>query len=224
MPKWLKMGLGVLVLAVATAVKAAGAWTIQVLPGGVLPPGVTFDGQRTVNTSGVSIWDVDLGSIPTMESATPYFINDLGQVAGLATFDSGTVRRAFVSTNGVMMLIGGNRTYPTGINNLGQVVFTGGFFGGLWPRSDIGNDQFAEPFFQVPGYPWGVLVVTFTNINDAGQILAGVQFDPNGDSRDAFGMAILSPVPEPQAGALALAAFAVLGLWSYRRRAIGGRA
>lgn len=224
MPRWLKIGLGVLVLAVATAVKAGGAWTIQILPDNVLPPGITFNGHRTVNASGVSIWDVELGSVPNMETVTPYYINDLGQVAGVATFDSGTVRVATVSINGVLTTIGGIRTRPTGINNLGQVIFSGGFFGGIWPRANMGSDQFADAFFEVPGYAWGALVVDFMDINDAGQIYAAVQLGPNGVDRSDFGTAILTPVPEPQAGALALAAFAVLGLWSYRRHAIGGRA
>lgn len=218
MMKWLHLSLGICLLALASAVKAAAPWTIEVFPYGVTPTGVTFNGQRTVNSSGVSIWDVDLGSAPWIEKVTPYFINDLGQVAGVATFDSGTVNVATVSTNGVLTIIGGNRTRPTGINNLGQVIYSGGFYGGLWPRSDLGNDQFPYSFFQVPGYAWGVLVTDFININDAGQIYAVVQLGPNGDSRDDFGTAILTPVPEPHALASTLAAFGVIALWWRRRQ------
>ena len=58
---------------------ASAQWTYQVLDGGTPPPGITFNGTRTVNAGGTSIWDVPLGTLGLWgETVTPVAINDSG--------------------------------------------------------------------------------------------------------------------------------------------------
>lgn len=221
-----------------TLLSLTGRWTLEILPDGVTyPVSPLFNGTRTVNVHGTSVWDVPLPSAADLgllyADIAPIAINDVGIVLGRiqnAAFDDGTlVGEPFHSpgayvTDGVTAKLLGDYTIPVGINNLGHVLTN--------PRSAWGLDLWNVgsvplPWANDPPYSlsffdprYGEIVFREgIDINDAGQILVRLTsfYDAPGSNPDAtaldrFGVLahVTAPVPEPHAYAIALAGFTVL--------------
>ena len=197
-----------LALAGSTAAQAVVTWTIDILPEGVYyPSDVTFNGKRTVNASGISIWDVPLGTLGLpQEVIRPHYINDSGQVVSTVC-ESGNEPCVILAltTNGVMKQVPDpfGRPFINALSNAGQVLF------GFADIQFISDGPVPQPplYFDVPGYGSDnrVRVGLLADINDKGQILARVGFrDWETDGSDTWRSAVLTPVPEPH-GLLLLA-------------------
>lgn len=224
--QWLRLGLGVLVLAVSTGVQAVwttpdGLWSITVIETGRAnypaspPASYEFNGRRSVNASGLSMYDVPapvLGLID--ESLEREAINDSGLVVGelrgwtadyslyynhVVLFDSTSTTFTFVP--------GWYRANARALGNSGAVLVGDGGYGSYI----VGGPQPPVAFY-IQGF--GEFVVDdFWDINDRGQILATIGLaqstpDPNAPYLDAT--VIFSPAPEPHALLLLAGSIAVL--------------
>lgn len=218
--QWLRLGLGALVLAVSTGVQAVVTWQVDILPEGVsTPPGIVFDGNLKVNIHGVGIHDVPITNpippdvAPSWDvSIGPLAINDLGQVVGSIFIGGGlSTTKPFIAYNGVTTVLWDvvERGYAAAINNHGQVVGYRyeGASGFSWGGPPV-PEWYEDPVYGIVG------IGAMFNINDAGQILAQVNFAHDGYTE--WRNAVLTPVPEPHAAWL-LAAGA-LALFLRRRR------
>lgn len=201
--KMLRLLLCAMALATSAAAQAVVTWSIDILPEGVTsPPGISFNGKRTVNASGVSIWDVPLGTLGLpQEVIRPHYINDSGQVVSTVC-ESGNEPCAILAltTNGVMQEVPdpNGRPYVYALSNAGQILF------GFQCQAYISAGPLPEPpkAFSVAGLG-SFHVCSFEDINDNGQIIAWASMD-EGTGRGRT--VVFSPVPEPHAALLFLAA------------------
>ncbi|ONH30277.1 hypothetical protein [Pseudofrankia asymbiotica] len=138
---------------------------------------------------------VDLGMDPDANERNLY-LNEAGQVAGLAFADSGSARRGFLwERGGLTTFDTGPTTHPVvmGINDSGQVA-------GL-VLNDDDSPSGAHPIFR-PAFRWrsGTMTALDTRgggagpvrINHSGQV-AGVVTDASGSARDVV---VWSSAPE----------------------------
>lgn len=187
--------VGAFALLASTAAQAALTWQVDVLPDGVMyPADVAFDGRRTVNAFGVSMLDVNLGTLPGAELIQPIAINDLGQVISNVHMREGdfVYVKPGISNGGVLTLLSNSRGSVQAINNNGEVVMN--LFGvepRLWPGPNL------PLTFDPVAYPY-LFALSFFDINDHSQILASVAYDQVPHTGEpVIRYAVLSPVPEP---------------------------
>lgn len=218
----IRLALGALALcfsAVAAALTTPdGLWSFSFLapqqgPYPQYPAEPAFNGQRTVNASGLSMYDVpvsDFGLVtPTI---TRKAINDSGWVIGnIKGWDASfnTLWDFVFLTNGVdaQMLPDSFRMEARAIGNSGAALYgpgeiiSGGYVFGVTPTPPA-------PFMDVPNV--GRYLVNYWDTNDSGQYLVSlVLLDHPTDEDFRVQMAVMSPVPEPFGYALAFAALCV---------------
>jgi probable HAF family extracellular repeat protein len=164
---------------------------------------------------------INLGTLPDFRESVAWSINDLGEVVGTAI--NGSLTRGFywsdangnhLSDPGEMVqlptLFDTNLSYPKDINSAGDIVGYSrnpsfNFTPTLW--TDGGVYDLSTLIDLLPGQTMPTFD-TAVSINDAGQILlSGKLPSPLGNRTRVF---LLTPVPEPATGVLAV--FGLVGL------------
>ena len=221
----LNLALGALALCFSAAASALttpdGLWSFSLLPPQQgpypqYPATPTFNGQRTVNASGLSMYDVPVPSFDLVNpTITRKAINDSGWVIGnIKGWDASfnTLWDFVFLTNGVdaQMLPDSFRMEARAIGNSGAALYgpesiiSGGYVFGATPAPPA-------PFMDVPNV--GRYLIGYWDTNDAGQYLVSlVLLDHPPDEDFLVQMAVMSPVPEPAGAALALSAFLMVAV------------
>lgn len=220
----MRLLLCALALVASTAAQAVwltpdGQWSISVIEpqqGNYpwYPATPTFNGRRTVNASGLSMYDVAVPNFGLIEPhITRIAINDAGWVLGHVwgwnpPYEDNNTDHAFL-TNGTdsFLIPGSYRMQPQALGNSGAALLgqtSGGSF--VYGVAKPPPSSFFEP-----GAGW--YSIAYYDTNDAGQYLVSLFLfidEPNNDGALISAMAVLAPVPEPLAYVAALAGIAVL--------------
>jgi probable HAF family extracellular repeat protein len=169
--------------------------------------------------------EIDLGNFGDSSLTSAVDINDSGQIAGTSFVrlaNNTFVNHPFLYQSGTWhdlgLPAGLPLGFPTAINNLGQIVGNSGSLGSpslppfLYTNGAIYN---LDSLLDSSGA--GLSLEVAYDINDNGVILAeGV--GPLSGGSTGYEAVLLTPVPEPDSGALAgIATGFVVGAWLWRR-------